>query len=223
MCSKRKKETKKTTTKKKHKHKEPGYLLHPEWAFYPQLCIYWFVVLRGNNVQRWASLCVRESVSKLSTAAAGRSDSLTQATPQDPSPREPSEKHAGARFTQRTLAGQEKSRSVNCGLQGGPAQCGLGPETTLAHAPQLRRPSTGLRFFTRQSLLAICCSLCSSSGSPPLDVSPIVSVQQWLIERDANERSFQGVFFLQLGLVLLSWLYSVTLWLCLMLTYFLCF
>lgn len=31
---------------------------------------------------------------------------------------------------------------------------------------------------------------------PPLDVSPIVSLQQWLIERDANERNeHRGLFF----------------------------
>lgn len=33
--------------KKRTQHKEPGYLLHPKWAFYPQLCIYWFGVLKG--------------------------------------------------------------------------------------------------------------------------------------------------------------------------------
>ena len=32
--------------KKTKKRKEPGYLLHPKWAFYPQLCIYWLDVLK---------------------------------------------------------------------------------------------------------------------------------------------------------------------------------
>lgn len=76
MCIKYKK-------KKKLKHKEPGYLLHPKWAFYPQLCIYWFGVLRGYKVQRWTFLCVHESISKVSTAATGSSGySLKQTTRQ---------------------------------------------------------------------------------------------------------------------------------------------
>lgn len=48
--------------------------------------------------------------------------------------------------------------------------------------------STGLR-SAALLLLASCRGLCSSSSSSPLDVSPIVSLQQWLIERDANERN----------------------------------
>lgn len=48
-------------------------------------------------------------------------------------------------------------------------------------------------------LLARRRGLCSSSSSAPLDVSPIVSPQQWLPERDANERNEHwGLFFFSL-------------------------
>lgn len=73
-----KKNNKTEKKKQKQKHKEPGYLLHPKWAFYPQLCIYWFVVLRGYKVQRCTFLCVRESILKLSTT--GSSDRLKPMT-----------------------------------------------------------------------------------------------------------------------------------------------
>lgn len=41
---------------------------------------------------------------------------------------------------------------------------------------------------SQQNFLAICCRPCSPCGSAPLHVSPIMSLQQWLIDRDANER-----------------------------------
>lgn len=39
-----------------------------------------------------------------------------------------------------------------------------------------------------QNSLAFCCGSCSPCGSAPPHVSPIVSLQQWLIDRDAKER-----------------------------------
>lgn len=35
---------------------KPGYLLHPKWAFYPQLCIYRFLVLRGYGEHFYVSV-----------------------------------------------------------------------------------------------------------------------------------------------------------------------
>lgn len=50
-----------------------------------------------------------------------------------------------------------------------------------------------------KSLLALCCSPCSPCSSAPLDVSPIVSIQQWHVERDANEQiQLQSLTFLDL-------------------------
>lgn len=74
--------TKKWITKKrreKNENKEPGYLLHPKWAFYPQLCIYWFLVLRGYKVQRCTFLRVRESILKCRLPS-GSSDRLKPTT-----------------------------------------------------------------------------------------------------------------------------------------------
>lgn len=75
----------------------------------------------------------------------------------------------------------------------------------------------------------MCCSPCSSSSSAPLDVSPIVSVQQWLIERDANERielrrlSFVNLKQFSAHFCRHDFLCVFTVRLCLRLTYFLCF
>lgn len=44
--------------KKKNRHKEPGYLLQPSWAFYPQLCIYRFCCTKCEGEE----FCVRQSV-----------------------------------------------------------------------------------------------------------------------------------------------------------------
>lgn len=65
--------------REKNENKEPGYLLHPKWAFYPQLCIYWFLVLRGYKVQRCTFLRVRESILKRRLPC-GSSDRLKLST-----------------------------------------------------------------------------------------------------------------------------------------------
>lgn len=72
---------------KKQKHKEPGYLLHPKWAFYPQLCIYRFGVLRGYKVQWLTFLCVCES--KVSTATTGSCDYSSKAEDKVVPPQKP--------------------------------------------------------------------------------------------------------------------------------------
>lgn len=40
---------------------KPGYLLHPKWAFYPQLCIYRFLVLRGYSEHFYVSVSLFRS------------------------------------------------------------------------------------------------------------------------------------------------------------------
>lgn len=89
-------------------------MLHPKWAFYPQLCIYWFLVLGGYKVQRCTFLRVRESILKCRLPS-GSSDRLKPTT-------------------EFFCLG----RGVKCGLARPPAH----PEDCWRSMPTLFRPTT---------------------------------------------------------------------------------
>lgn len=49
-------------------------------------------------------------------------------------------------------------------------------------------PSSPPLLLRTKTLSLFCCRSCSPRGSAPPHVSPIVSLQRWLIDRDAKER-----------------------------------
>lgn len=107
-------------------------MLHPKWAFYPQLCIYWFLVLRGYKVQKCTFLCVRESILKCRLPS-GSSDRLKPTTEffclgrgvkcgLARPPRGLLEKHADALSPDHAQCQEKKSTAGgNGGLRGQPA------------------------------------------------------------------------------------------------------